>query len=194
MRFLTFLSLLILTAGCATRQPSSAVTRRIDTRVDLALAYLKNGNVDRAAFHLQRAKAISPSNLRYQLATAYYYELTDQDEKALTLYNQLLEKNKTNPNVLNNFAQYQCRQNDFIAAETLFDMGIEHSDGSFTGTINKNAGLCALQNNDEQKAQRRLAIAHHYWPNDHEIIALLKQLNNAKSSASGITSWPHSSF
>lgn len=194
MRFFFFLSLLIFTTGCTIKPPTSEVTRRTDTRVDLALAYLKNGNFDRAAFHLQRAKAISPSNLRYQLTTAYYYELTGQHKKALALYNQLFKMNKTNPNVLNNFAQYQCRQNNFNAAETLFDMGIKHADGPFTGTINKNAGLCALQNNDEETAQRRLVTAHRYWPNDPEIISLLKRWNNAQSSTAGIASWPHSSF
>ncbi len=194
MRFLVFISLLVFITGCSTRPSSTTMTRRIDTRVDLALAYLKKGNFDRAAFHLQRAEAISPSNLRYQLTTTYYYELTGQYEKALHLYNQLLKKNKSNPNVLNNFAQYQCRQGDFTAAETLFNAGIENSDGTFTGTIYKNAGLCALQNNATQKAKKRLTTAQRYWPNDPEIESLLNQLNHNDLSASGIASWSHSSF
>ncbi|MCE0492401.1 hypothetical protein [Vibrio salinus] len=182
MKLRILVPIFLLLCGCSHHpSPSSIANKRlVDTRIDLALAYMETGNLGRADFHLQRAAQISSESLRYHLAKIHYYELTQQNQKALNSYLSLLKKNKTNPNLLNNFALYQCRHATLKQATELFEKGIRHTTGALTGVIYKNAAICALNHNDYLAAQKLFTKALHYQPDNQEIVHIIEQLKHKK--------------
>jgi len=119
----------------------------------LGLAYLNQGNIPRAKRKLLQALALNKSSPDVNAALAYYYEKTKEANEATTYYKKALEYSHHDGAQLNNYGAFLCRQGQFDKAEQYFldavkDMRYLHTAGAF-----ENAGLCALENKQQDKAR-----------------------------------------
>jgi type IV pilus assembly protein PilF len=119
----------------------------------LGLAYLNQGNMPRAKRKLLQALALNKTSPDVNAALAYYYEKTKEVNEATAYYKKALDYSHHDGAQLNNYGAFLCRQGQYDKAEQYFldavkDMRYLHTAGAF-----ENAGLCALENKQEDKAK-----------------------------------------
>ncbi|RQW61046.1 tetratricopeptide repeat protein [Vibrio viridaestus] len=158
-----------LLIACAARPTHYTTNHAVDTRVDLAVAYMERDNLERARFHLEKARALSPDNLRFNLAMAQFYQLTQQYDQASQLYGALYTQYRTDASVLNNFAGFECSQKRYAHAMDLFQRAIKSKGNSHVGITYKNAAICAYNHKNILEAKTFFETARQYRPNDKDI-------------------------
>ncbi|GEM74524.1 type IV pilus biogenesis/stability protein PilW [Vibrio sagamiensis] len=157
-----------------------------ESRVNLGVGYLQQGNMIRAYQNFQQALVYAPNYYRAQLSMAHYYERVGDEHKASKMYQSALNKHYNNGHVLNNYATFLCKKNLYDAADTMFNKAIAQPDYSLVPNSYENAGLCALKAGKTEKAKYnfRRAIDHDpYRPVSLLQLAKLQLENEEYSSA-----------
>jgi len=171
VHYLLYLTL-FLVIGCSNHLDNTSKKQLVDTRIDLAVAYMKSRNFERAYFHLSRAYKISPNDLRYNLAKIHFFELTKQQDLAYVGYKHLLRSHPNNASVLNNYAMFLCKKKK-TEALLLFSKSINNIKNISPSTIYRNAALCAIKLGNKKRAKRYLQQALIYQPDNPELTLLL---------------------
>lgn len=146
-----------------------------ESRIELGLSYLENGNRIKARQNLQKALQHAPSYYRAQLAMAHYLETVSENQSARQLYQTALKDNPSNGNVLNNYGTFLCKQGEYTQAEQLFLRAIEQPYYYQLSASYENAAFCALKSSNHSKAK-------HYFKRvlDHEPTRALSLIQLAK--------------
>ena len=133
-----------------------------ESRVNLGVGYLQQGNMIRAYQNFQQALIYAPNYYRAQLSMAHYYERVGDEHKANKMYQSALNTNYKNGHVLHNYATFLCKKNQYDAADSMFNKAITQPDYSLVPNSYENAGLCALKAGKTEKAKYnfRRAIDH----------------------------------
>lgn len=118
----------------------------------LGLAYLKQGNRERAKHKLFLALEQAPNDPTVNDALAYFMEKSGEIDKADMYYHKAMSMAPKKGAPLNNYGAFLCRQGKYKQAEVYFlkavkDIQYEHSAGAY-----ENAGLCVLAIPDKPKA------------------------------------------
>ncbi|MGL5661570.1 MAG: tetratricopeptide repeat protein, partial [Aeromonas sp.] len=66
------------------------------TRLDLGIQYLRQGNAEQAKFNLDRALQYDPANAQIQVGFAYFYQKVGNVKAAEQHYKQALTMNPSN--------------------------------------------------------------------------------------------------
>lgn len=94
--------------------------QNMDALVALANVYLEQGKLEKAIPILEKIAVIQPNNLDWQFNLAKLYELSDQTDKAETIYDQMLSKNPKEFKALVGKAMLRQAKGDFQTANSLF--------------------------------------------------------------------------
>lgn len=121
--------------------------------VQLGLAYLKQGNRQRAKQKLLKALEEAPDSLETNDAMAYFYENTQDNKKAEMYYQRAIEWHPEAGAALNNYGAFLCREKRYDEADIYFLKAIADPEYLNTARAYENAGLCALAANQSDKAQ-----------------------------------------
>lgn len=121
--------------------------------IQLGLAYLKQGDVERAKHKLITAKNQNPNSAEVSGALAYFMEKTGDINLAESYYQKAMIQAPKRGGPINNYGAFLCRQGQYQKAISYFlkavnDFQYEHSSGAY-----ENAALCALQIPDETLAR-----------------------------------------
>ncbi|WP_345828560.1 type IV pilus biogenesis/stability protein PilW [Erwinia sp. HDF1-3R] len=150
----------ILMAGCSPAMPRS---ERVQTRLQLGLEYLTQGDLIAAQRNLRQAAALAPQDYRTQLALARYQQRVGDEEAATDFYRSALALAPENRDVINNYGAFLCRLGQYDAAQRQFSRAAELTSNGGRADALENAGYCYLIAGEQNKAVVALtrATMHH---------------------------------
>lgn len=120
--------------------------------VQLGLAYLKQGDRERAKRKLLRALAQAPDSPDVNAAMAWFMEKSGEMDRAQAYYLKAMAKAPTNGAQLNNYGAFLCRRGQYSQADVYFLRAIKDAQYEHTAGAYENAGLCAASIPDNAKA------------------------------------------
>lgn len=120
--------------------------------VQLGMAYLQQGDVQRAKSKLLLAHAQAPTWAPANDALAYYFETTGDMQKAQHYYVKAVDINPKAGAPQNNYGTFLCRTGHYQQAEQHFIIATQDTNYINTAAAYENAGLCALKIPDTAKA------------------------------------------
>ena len=154
------------------------------TRISLALAYMKIGNMNSAKINLEKAKRFSPNLIQVHTAFAHYYEKVGEIEQTEDAYQKALFIKADDANTLNNFGVFLCRQNRVDEAETYFLEAIKVPSYALASGSYENIALCHLKEGNFDRADWALERSIAHSPNSASTLLQMAQLKYAKADYS----------
>lgn len=151
-----------LTACSIFSKPSVPMTgsQAADANVQLGLAYLQTGDVQRAHQKLLLAEQQAPDSLQTQGAMGYFLENTGNSSSADAYYRRAIALNPRSGAAQNNYAAFLCRRGNYREADQHFLLALQDPSYLNGAQVYENAGLCAMQipNNTKAKAYFSQAV------------------------------------
>lgn len=120
-------------------------------RINLALAYLEQNDFAKARENIDKAFAHDKHNYLPYAVEAYYYQQLDEIESAEKSYQKALQLAKNQPDVLNNYGTFLCKQGKFVQAYSLFEQALQSENYYHQADTLENVVLCAKQENNLEK-------------------------------------------
>ncbi|PKG40408.1 type IV pilus biogenesis/stability protein PilW [Psychromonas sp. Urea-02u-13] len=161
-------------AGHATQfDPKGAA----ETRVKLALVYLRKSNMQQAKENLDKALEYQPNDANIYRIFAYYYQRVNENDTAEEYYKKSLRIDSKNADTYNNYGTFLCKLARYKEAEKAFVTAVEQS--TYTGVANtyENAAVCAEKAGVTEKALYYYQYALSHNPNKSYINLSLAKLN-----------------
>jgi len=154
-------------AGCATPDPDTdgrpkSPQEAATYNAQLAMAYMRQGNLAVARDKVERALIQDSQNATVQTTAGVIYERLGDDKKAESHYSTAMRLKPDDPEVLNYYGVYLCRKGRTKEGERLFLKAARNPAYRTPELAYNNAGLC-LRNNAqfdgaEKYFQQALAI------------------------------------
>ena len=116
-----------------------------ESRIELGLGYMGQGNMVRARENLELAVKHAPSYYRARLSIAHYYEQVGEVDEARDAYKKALRLDARNGNVLNNYGTFLCKQGEYDQADTYFNRAIDQLYYYLVSASYENAAFCAFK-------------------------------------------------
>lgn len=156
--FLAALSLsVILLSGCVStttgdveREPSDDAA---EYNYELGRTYLQKENYALARDRLQRAIELDPRLAKAHMALGMTYEALDNRRLATESYEQAVRLAPRNFNILNSYAVFLCKQQDYEEARRYFERAANNPENDNAERTLTNAGLCMAQKPDLAAAE-----------------------------------------
>ncbi|RYM69559.1 type IV pilus biogenesis/stability protein PilW [Serratia liquefaciens] len=144
-----------LLAGCSGSAPEEkdALPEASQTRLQLGLEYLKQGDLNAARQNLEKAADAAPQDYRTQLGMALYEQRIGENSAAEQRYQQALKLAPNNGTVLNNYGAFLCSLGQYVPAQQQFSAAAVAADYGQVADSLENAGYCFLKagQNDEAR-------------------------------------------
>jgi type IV pilus assembly protein PilF len=134
-------------------------------RAEIGLTYLGQGVLDRAKFHLDRALQYDDELGDVHYGLAIYYQRVKEKDLSRQHFEKSLRIESKNPNYLNAYGAFLCEIDEFEQADKMFQRAIDIPTYSEVSKTFYNVGLCALKQNDSDKAQANFRNALNRNPN-----------------------------
>ena len=150
------------------------------TRVSLGLGYLKIGNTTQAKSNLEKAKRFAPNLVHVHTAFAHYFDTVGEPELAIESYEEALSIKRDDPDTLNNYGVFLCRQNKLAAAEKQFLKAIDVPSYVLVSESYENLALCHLRADNFKEAEDYLAKAIRHSPSRASALQQMARLQYAK--------------
>jgi len=158
MKTLTALAVYcLLCQGCvsstnSTTQPQSDTEAAI-ANLNLGIGYLRQGRPELAIDILERAVSFDPDLADAHSSLAVAYDQQGRAEEAEEHYRRAAELAPDNPGAANSYAVYLCRNGRWDDAESYFRRAAENPSYTTPEAALSNAGLCALDAGEPDKAE-----------------------------------------
>lgn len=124
-----------------------------EANLRLGIAYMQNGQLDKALEKLERAKLAKPDYAQIYNAFGLLYRKMGQSDVAEENFKRALKLDPGNSHVLNNYGLLLCQDKHYAEAEDVF---LESANNPLYQTPEialTNAGTCAMENGDIAKAE-----------------------------------------
>ncbi|GLX82450.1 type IV pilus biogenesis/stability protein PilW [Thalassotalea eurytherma] len=177
-------------SACVTQQYSKDNTPVVEneasndeiamTRISLGLGYLNIGNTTQAKTNLEKAKRYSPKLVQVHTAFAHYYETVGEPELASKSFLTALEIKPNEPDTLNNYGVFLCRQDDIEGAQEQFLKAIAVPEYVRVSESYENLALCHLNKDNFEKTEFYLTKALMHSPSSASVLQQLAQLAYVK--------------
>lgn len=136
-----------------------------DSRIALGLAYLEEGQWNKARENLERAVQVAPKYHYSLISFAHYLQKVGENEQAEQHYKIALRYSPNNGDLLNNYGAFLCRQDRFDEAQRAFAKAIIQPQYYLLSDSYENAALCALKEGDKDEAKIWFTKAVDHEPN-----------------------------
>jgi type IV pilus assembly protein PilF len=113
------------------------------TRVSLGLTYLKNGSFSQAKFNLDKALEFDPRSGSANFGMAFYYQQVDEVKRAHEYYKKAIDFSGDDPDVLNSYGAFLCKQGDYAQAKRYFMKAVNDKSYVSTASTYENLAICA---------------------------------------------------
>lgn len=123
-----------------------------EINIQLGLAYLEKGNMQRAKQKLLYAAEKAPNLPEAWYSLAYYSEMTGNKKEAEQNYTKAIQLAPQRGDVLNNYGTFLCRSGYYKKAIHYFLLASQDTHYLDTASAYENAGLCALKIPDRKQA------------------------------------------
>lgn len=121
-------------------------------RLSAGLQYLQAGSLQNAKRHLDKALALGADSGNVHFGIAYYYEQVKEFNRAEESYKKALKIESKNPDFLNGYGSFLCGRKLYKKADKYFNKAIEQPIYPDVASAFVNAGVCAKQDGDRNKA------------------------------------------
>jgi type IV pilus assembly protein PilF len=164
LRSAWFCSMLLALTACA-GSGGSVSDRASDNdaavaNMNLGAGYLQQGNVELAIERLRRALAQDPDLVLAHSTIAFAYDQIGSLEEAETHFRRATELNREDGAAANSYAAFLCnRGNRWAEAEPYFRRAAQDLDYTTPEVAMTNAGLCARDAGELQKAEENFRAA-----------------------------------
>ncbi|MNM24170.1 Beta-barrel assembly-enhancing protease [compost metagenome] len=150
-----------LLVGCSGSAPEEkdALPEAGQTRLQLGLEYLKQGDLNAARQNLEKAADAAPQDYRTQLAMALYEQRIGENSAAEQRYQQALKLAPNNGTVLNNYGAFLCSLGQYVPAQQQFSAAAVAPDYGQVADSLENAGYCFLKAGQNDEARTLLTRA-----------------------------------
>ena len=163
------LSVVLWLAGAvpaALAQDSIDLKKAAEVNAELAITYMKQGNLAAARDKIDRALEQNPRTAQTQMVAGFVYDRLGEDRKAQSHFEQAVKLGgKDNPDVLNNAGAFQCRKGDRKRGEELFLQAAQSPLYRTPEVAYVNAGNCARADGRPKDAERYFRQALAVEPN-----------------------------
>ena len=150
------------------------------TRISLGLGYLKMGNTTQAKLNLEKAKRFAPHLVPVHTAFAHYFDSVGEPEQAITSYEKALSINADDPDTLNNYGVFLCKQASYEKAEKQILKAISQPSYLLVSQSYENLALCQLKAGKFDKAELFLEKSIQHSPNSASSLLHMIRLQYAK--------------
>ncbi|CQH39163.1 type IV pilus biogenesis/stability protein PilW [Yersinia enterocolitica] len=156
-------------AGCSGSSPEkTSQSAAGQTRLQLGLEYLAQGDLTAARQNLEKAVAADPQDYRAQLGMAFYEQRIGENDAAEQRYQQAMKLAPGNGTVLNNYGAFLCSLGQYVPAQQQFSVAVLSPDYGQVADSLENAGYCFLRANQNDQARVLLSRALKYDPDKGE--------------------------
>lgn len=145
--------------------------------VQLGVAYLQQGDVERAKSKLQMAMKQDPNSSSVLDGMGYFWELTGEPKLAETYYQKAITVAKQKGDPHNNYGTFLCRQGSYKEAIKYFLLAAQDPTYNSPAQAYENAGLCAMQIPDRKEAEKYFKTALKKQPGLSNAILELGKIN-----------------
>ncbi len=158
LKTLGFLVLLAL-AGCVTTttgppaRPEADNAYAAEVNYQLGARYFNNGNYELARDRLLYSIELEPNNAVAYSVLALSYENLGNIRLATESYEHAVKLAPRDYGVLNTYAVFLCRQQEYDKAIKYFDRSIKITENDDAETTLTNAGVCMMQKPDFVRAE-----------------------------------------
>ncbi len=153
---------LVILAGCASspaRVEDTPQRRAARSYAELGLNYLRQGQRAVAMEKLRKAVEMDPSYAGAQHGLALGYQEFGQPDLAEMHFRHAMRLDDKDSNLYNNFGAFLCDQGRYEEADKYFLRAVADPGYGTPDRAWENAGVCALKNNDFDKAETYLRSA-----------------------------------
>jgi type IV pilus assembly protein PilF len=193
------LAMLLLAAvmtACVPTQPTSranfkkaAPEKMAQTNMQLAIEYMKLGKLGDSRDFIERAQSEDPSNADVQMTSGIIYERLRENAKAERAYSTAYKIGKRDPNIVNAYAGFLCRNGKAQQGETLF-LETAQSPVYLTPEVAwVNAGVCVRGTGDVLDAEKYFNRALAIRPNLPEAMLQLGNIAFDRGDAALALDW-----
>jgi type IV pilus assembly protein PilF len=170
-----------LIAACASSPKSgdeeSSALRAAKTNTELGRQYISRGEYEVALEKLKRAIAFDKSYAPAHTVLAYLYENIGETDLAGKEYKEAVKYAPDDGSVNNNYGAYLCARNRWPEAEPYFTKALKDPFYKTPELPLTNAGLCAFNAGDLDKADKYLRQSIEYDENLPASLLALAKLN-----------------
>jgi len=157
LKKMTIVFMLLPLAACSIfsgpKTPADTGSQAANTNVQLGLAYLQSGDVQRAKQKLLLAEQQAPQATESQGAMGYFLESTGNSSEAEAYYRKAATLHAQSGAAQNNYGTFLCRSGRYAEADQHFLLALQDPSYLNTAQVYENAGLCAMQIPDASKAR-----------------------------------------
>lgn len=179
IQLLSLLSMLFLSACTSTStqyfEPYSTRSTNTDSsgydkqkaaaaRLTLGLSYLAQGDYEKAKFNLDKALVHAPENDDVLRGVAWYYQSVSEPEIAKKFYLKAIQINPKNPELLNQYGVFLCRNNQLQESLEYFSASIKILSNKDIGGTYENAAICNIVAGNIEVAENYYRKALNYNP------------------------------
>ncbi|MES2211691.1 MAG: type IV pilus biogenesis/stability protein PilW [Pseudomonadota bacterium] len=140
-------------------KPHMNYAKAAELNIALGLAYLKQGDVERARDKLLRASRLNPQNPEVYEALGVYYEHVRLLPRAEESYWKALSLAPESAGANYHFGAYLCHMQQYAKAEGYFQVALEDQHYPKIGELLETAGVCAYQAGNHVLAEAYLTRA-----------------------------------
>lgn len=133
--------------------------------VEMGKTYLEQGQINRAKQKFVHALELKPKLPEAHSAIGYFYETVGDIEEAEKHHTQAISYGDGKARYYNNYGTFLCRRSRYKEADRAFNSALKDKQYIKTAEVYENAGLCALQAHENQKAYVYLQTALNHDPN-----------------------------
>ena len=155
----------------------TAARQAAETNTELGRQYLARGDYEIALEKLKRAIAQDKTYAPAHTVLAYLYEYVGDDEQAGKEYREALKYDPRDGSVNNNYGAFLCSTGKWNEAEEYFAKALDDPFYDTPGLALSNAGTCALNAGELDKAERFLRQSLEYDANLSASLLALSRLN-----------------
>lgn len=167
LKLMLVLFLSVLVSSCASTGETktgekSEGRKAAETNAALGRQYLDRKQYEISLEKLKRAVAFDPTYAPAHTLLAVLYETLGETDKAGDEYKQAVRYDPEDGDVNNNYAVYLCGRGHYKEADRHFEKALKDPFYNTKYVASGNAGLCALNNNDLDKAEMYLRQSLEY--------------------------------
>lgn len=132
-----------------------------EANTQLAIAYMREGDLVTARAKLERALSQDPNLATTQMTAGFLYDRLGDTEKADGHFERAMKLGKDDPIIMNNYAAFLCRKGDKKRGEALFLQAATSPLYRTPAVAYANAGRCARADGRPKDAEKyfRQALA-----------------------------------
>ncbi|MDT0595869.1 type IV pilus biogenesis/stability protein PilW [Glaciecola petra] len=184
MKHIGLIVFLVFLSACASEPANKSYvgtgqfdqTEAAKTRVSLGLTYLKNGNFSQAKFNLDKALEFDPRSGQANFAMAFYYQQVEEFERAEEYYQQAIGYSRNDPDVLNSYGAFLCKQGKYNKAKTYFLQAVDDKSYISTAETYENLAICMQSQGNDVEAIEYFNSALNHQPSRASSLLYISEL------------------